>query len=71
MALHRSQHLSLVAVVRVDEVRTDEQKNHIRFVKILVDGIAQLRTSGDAPVVPCRNDTLALHGSQVDFEQIA
>jgi hypothetical protein len=71
MALHGAQHLALVAVVRIYEVRADEQKNDIRFIQILVDGIAQFCPSRDASVVPSRNDTLALQGCQVDFKLIA
>ena len=59
VSLHRPFHLCLVAVVRIDEIGTDEEENDVRRIQVLVDRPVEFRACCDPAIVPGRNDALA------------
>ena len=52
MPLHRRFHLLVVAVVREDEVRTDQQQHDVRRVEFVLDLGMHVRDRLDSSVVP-------------------
>jgi len=60
VALHGASHLDVVAIIRGDEVRADQEKDDFVAVDMVVDGRIDFLTSADPAVMPSVDNALAL-----------
>jgi hypothetical protein len=70
-AWQRALHLHLVAIVRGEKVRADQQQDQVSALQLLVDALAQRIARGDAPVMPGGNRARALERRQLHLKLVA
>ncbi len=58
MALHSPIHLDVVAIVRSDEVRADQQQDDLIAVNMLINGSIDFLASMDPSIMPSLDDSL-------------
>jgi len=68
MALNGLLQLNAPAVVRVDEVGTDQQQNDIGGFEVVVNGLCPVGAASNLPVIPGLDEPLAFEGGQVGPE---
>jgi len=71
VSLHCPVHFNIIAIVRCEEIGTDEQEDDARRVEISADLSFPFRSRGDAAAVPRLDDALALQETQVLGEFVA
>ena len=59
-AAQRLDHFCVIAIVRREEIWTDEEQDYLRKAKSRIDLALPFCTSGDSPVVPLTNETLTV-----------
>jgi hypothetical protein len=69
--LERAHRLLLVAIIRGDEVRADQQQHNIGALKIHADCIFEALARRNPTVMPSRDEALPLEHRQVRFKLIA
>ena len=63
--------LHIVAIVRIQEIVTDQQQHNIGATQGIVDGTGPLAATRDLAVVPDGDETFILQGAQVFGQRLA
>lgn len=71
VTLQRPRHLDVVAVLRVEEVRTHKQQHDVRRLKVPVDLARKVLPGIDPPVVPHLDQALTLEHGELLLELVA
>ena len=71
MALHRTAHFLVIAIIRSKEVGTDQKQDDIVRLDMLVDCRGPFRSGVDPAVVPCLDHALPFQHRELSFQLIA
>src|SRR6266487_2469187 len=71
VVLQRTLHFDLVAIVGSQKIRADQQENKRGLLQMLVDRSFPLLSGENLPIMPARNEALALQERQVFFQLIS
>ena len=65
MALQRTRHLDVVAILGGDEIGTDQQQDDVGAVELVADLAVELVARSNAAVVPCGDRALTFEGGKM------